>query len=99
MLILMILNMPKTMEGTSGKHTPQDALPSYDATCKFSILTTSEIIHPERASSHCTDSIVLGEKDTCFPRKANKYRMRRNLVDDEVALPASKRIHRSLEAI
>jgi hypothetical protein len=46
-----------------------------------------------------TKSRFLGDRDTCLPPKADKYRIRSSIADGEAALPPSKRRQRALEAM
>eukprot|EP01018_Ginkgo_biloba_P025613 Gb_39860 [translate_table: standard] len=67
--------------------------------CKSSVHIAVEAAGVEKSSAHCQDSTIYVERDHCLPLKADKYRLRGSLADDETALPPSKRLHRALEAM
>ncbi|KAH9312651.1 hypothetical protein KI387_027686, partial [Taxus chinensis] len=91
--------MTKPVESTTNEHVPQDAVPIENFQCKSNVSVPLKVADLGRTSIYDQASSTSVQRDPCLPHKADKYRLRGSLADDEAALPPSKRLHRALEAM
>ncbi|XP_057837984.2 protein HUA2-LIKE 2 isoform X2 [Cryptomeria japonica] len=89
----------RPVENTANEHAPQDAIMADDSQCKSNLPVSLKPADIERTCTYSQASTISVQRDTCLPHKADKYRLRGSLADDETALPPSKRLHRALEAM